>query len=101
MDRRLDLHALLCDVLGNRHCYYQPPETIKMEYPCIIYSWSGDTVRYANNGRYLAKKKYTVTVVDYNPDSELPNALAKLPLCSFDRHYTADNLHHFVYTLYY
>ena len=38
MDRRLQLHEELCSVLGSRNVYFQPPETIKLTYPCIIYS---------------------------------------------------------------
>ena len=32
MDRRLKLHEELCDILGSRNVYFQPPETVKMKY---------------------------------------------------------------------
>ena len=72
-----------------------------MEYPCIVYSRIKTDDKFANNGLYLQKKRYSVKVIDRNPDSASPDKIAKLPLCSFDRHYTADNLNHDVYNIYY
>lgn len=40
-------------------------------------------------------------VIDKNPDSIIADKVESLKMCSFDRHYTADNLNHFVYNLYY
>ena len=38
MANRLDLQALLEDLLGSRNVYYQPPESDKMNYPAIVYA---------------------------------------------------------------
>ena len=38
MANRLDLQALLEDLLGSRNVYYQPPESVKMNYPAIVYA---------------------------------------------------------------
>ena len=101
MNRRLELHALLVNTLGSRNVYFQPPESVKLNYPCIIYSRANDDAKYADNRLYLHKKKYQVKVIDKNPDSEIPDRVRQLPLCRFDRHYSADNLNHDVYTLYF
>lgn len=101
MNRRLQLHAKLIDVLGTSKAYFQPPESIRMDYPCIVYHRDKIDTKYADNIQYLNKKRYTVTVIDKNPDSEIPGRLSKLPLCKFDRHYTKDNLNHDVYNIYY
>jgi hypothetical protein len=42
-----------------------------------------------------------ITVIDANPDSEIPGRIASLSMCIFDRAYRADNLNHDVYQLYY
>ena len=34
---RLELHALLVELLGSTNVYYEPPETLKMSYPAIRY----------------------------------------------------------------
>lgn len=101
MGQRIDLHEILVDKLGSTNVYYQPPETVKMKYPCIVYSKRKPTTKYANNNQYFNRKSYTVTVIDRNPDSQIPDRIAALPLCSFDRNYVADNLNHDVFTLYY
>ena len=101
MDRRQAFHELLCGILGTDHVYFQPPESVQMTYPCIVYVRSSIRTRHAANLPYSLHKQYTVTVIDKDPDSAIPDRIAALPLCSFDRHYTADNLNHDVFQLYY
>lgn len=101
MDRRLKLHQLLVETLGSRNVYFQPPESLKLKYPCIVYNRSGSRYRHADNLKYMYKKRYEVTVIDEDPDSEIADKVEQLPKCSFDRWYTADNLNHYSYTIYY
>ena len=81
--------------------YFQPPSSVSMKYPAIVYSLNDVVNNHANNSVYSQSIAYTVTVIDKNPDSEYVKKVSKLPLCSFDRHYTANNLNHDVYTLYF
>ena len=101
MNTRLDLHELLCDVLGSRNVYFQPPESLKMSYPAIVYSRSRIYNTFANNSVYKQKRAYDLTVIDENPDSEIVDKISKLPLCRFDRHFTSDNLNHDTFTIHY
>ena len=101
MTKRLELQTILCDILGSQNVYYQPPETIKMKYPAIVYERQRIINDYANNDVYRQKTPYTVTVIDRDPDSDISVKLSKLPLCRYDRHFTNDNLNHDVFTLYY
>lgn len=104
---RLELHNEFINILGTQgqeisRVYYQPPESIKMEYPCIKYSRTGVNLRRANNGVYITVNRYEVTVIDYDSDSEIPDKiLTHFQMCSFDRAYSADNLYHTTLTLYY
>ena len=100
-DRRQKLHEVLCGVLGNRNAYFQPPETVKMKYPAIVYELSGIPSLYADGGVYLSGRKYSLTAIDKDPDSPLVDRLILLPTCRFVRHYKADNLNHWVFTLHY
>lgn len=106
MDKRLELHERLCAIVnitepnGDRHVYYQPPESIKIKYPAIIYYRSNIINEYANNGVYMQSPCYEVTVIDEDPDSEIVKLISALPRCRFNRHYTSDNLNHDVFTLY-
>lgn len=101
MGLRIDLHNILKDILQSENVYFQPPPTIKMEYPCIVYRRDfGDTI-FANDKPYRFKKRYQIILIDRNPDSEVVDKLASLPLCLFDRFYTADNLNHDVFKIFF
>lgn len=99
MAQRLELQSLL-EGLTER-VYFQPPLNVAMVYPCILYQLDGDRTKRANNRLYSRTKRYQVTVIDRNPDSELPGKVIELPLCKFNRFYTADNLNHSVFTLFF
>lgn len=101
MGKRLDLHDILVNLLGVNHCYYQPPENLKMDYPAIRYSKSKIETDKANNSVYAKRNKYELIVIDRLPDNPVIDKLLELPYCSYDRHYISDNLHHDVLTLYY
>lgn len=101
MNSRTDLHILLEDILGSKNVYYQPPSNIQMKYPAIVYSRSDIRNTYADNSVYIQKHIYDITVIDKNPDSEIVEKVSKIPTCSFSRHYTADNLNHDTFRLYY
>jgi hypothetical protein len=99
MAQRLVLHDVLLAVVEN--AYFQPPANIQMQYPAIVYQRSGSRSEYADNSLYRGTKEYQVTVIDRNPDSELPDQVERLPLCSFERWFAADNLNHWVFTLFF
>ena len=101
MASRLELQTRLEEILGSRNCYFQPPASLKMSYPAIRYKLNGIDKINANNLAYIQSRSYEVTVIDANPDSEIPDKVSQLPMCRFDRYYTADNLNHYVYTIYY
>lgn len=100
IDGRLGLHEILCEALGSRNVYFQPPENLKMKYPAIVYSRDDFDDSHANNSAYIQKTGYMVTLIDRDPDSGTLDAIRALPHCRFDRHYTADNLNHDVFTIY-
>ena len=98
---REDLHEILVDILGSRQVYFQPPESLKLKYPCIVYERSYIYTDKADNQIYLKHRRYTVTYIDKDPDSEIPEKLLELQHCRFDRHFINDNLNHDVFDLYY
>jgi hypothetical protein len=102
MASRLNLHEEFCDILRSRNVYFQPPASLKMNYPCIRYSLAGVDSKRADDIYYKSMRRYEVTLIDTNPDSEFFDPiLDRFSMCSFDRGYTADNLNHFVFTIYY
>jgi hypothetical protein len=101
MGQRLQLHDILKNVLGSSNVYFQPPVNLKMAYPCIVYQRDDARTEHADNLPYSFTQRYQVTLIDPKVDSEVYPKLTALPLCSYQRFYTADNLNHDVFVLYY
>lgn len=101
MASRLDLQNKLEGLLGNRNVYYQPPESLKMEYPAIRYSKSIISSRHADDVKYTNFTRYEIIVIDRKPDNDVIQKILELPHSSFDRHYVSNNLNHDVINLYY
>jgi len=100
MANRLDLQKALAAALGSKNVYFQPPESVKLQYPCIVYEEiRGNTIR-ANDKMYLYRKAYTVLVIDKNPDSVIPDRIREFHLCDSGNPYKADNLNHWPFTIY-
>lgn len=105
-NRRLELSEELHNLLKENeypdNVYFQPPSTSQMSYPCIRYSYDGMHTLPADNMKYIKKDRYTLIVIDPNPDCQIPDILLEhFKLISFNRSYPADNLNHFVLTLYF
>lgn len=101
MGSRLDLHEILVIALGSRYVYFQPPASVVMKYPCLVYSRDNANAKHASDALYDYTTRYQVTVIDKDPDSAILEKIIRLPLCAFDRHFTADNLNHDIYNLFY
>ena len=101
MAPRTSLQTLFEGLLGSKAVYFQPPSSVQMQYPCIVYKRNDHTTNFADNLPYRTETQYEVTVMDRDPDSPIPDRVLALPRCRFDRHFTADNLNHDVFTLYF
>lgn len=101
MSKRVELGKLLKEILGSNNVYFQPPENFKMSYPCIRYRLEGGDTLYADNVPYRFTRQYELVFIGKDPDSEIINKLAMLPMCRFDRPYVADGLNHYIYHIYY
>jgi len=99
MGQRLELHQTFLTMVPN--VYFQPPPTVQMEYPCIVYHRDYKNTQFADGMPYANRKRYQVTVIDINPDSTIPDQVALLPMCLYDRFFTANNLNHDVFKLFF
>ena len=100
MSNRTKLQSQLEGILGSSEVHFQPPPSIQMKYPAIVYEFSNMRNSYANNVIYRKARCYQVTLIDKNPDSEFVDKLLSLPMCSFDKHFRSDNLNHYIFTIY-
>ena len=102
MGSRLKLHEGFKSILESDSVYFNPPESVRMTYPCIRYTLGAPRQNRANGNVYRHTDRYEVTVIDYDPESEIPDKIQRMfPYVSIDRRYTADNLNHTILTLYY
>ena len=102
MANRLDLQTAFEEILGSRNVYFQPPASVKMQYDAIRYELGGKDIKRANDDLYLMTNQYEGVVITRDPDTTIPDAILKhFKMCSFGRPYTADNLNHYPFTLYY
>lgn len=99
---REEFHTVLCRVLGSNHVYFEPPASVKMVYPAIVYSRGTADVKHADNNIYSYTPCYDVTTISKDPDFDLFwDFKAEFPFCREGRDYNADNLKHKTYTIYY
>lgn len=98
---RIELHGILQDVMvaGGETplLYYQPPESVKLAYPCIIYKLADLTADYADDVPYRRAIRFDITYITRSPISSVPDVLSLQPQFAFDRYYTFENLHHYAY----
>lgn len=100
MGTRLQLHDELLALAPK--AYYQPPETVRMEYPCFRYALSDVDSIHADNTSYHDFTSYSVTYISRTHAEEIIAQMKnRFKYCHFDRPYTADNLYHYNFELYY
>lgn len=101
MGDRLNLQAILEDILGSRNVYFQPPSSISMQYPAIRYELKDIRTNSANNSAtYIVSPGYEGILILDEPDTEYLQKILQIPYCKFGRYYRADNLHHYTFTIY-
>lgn len=105
---RLDIQTFLENFMGNKrilegyqNVYLDPPESINMNYPCIVYKLSDIDVTYADNKSYRKFNRYQLIYITEDPDDPNIYKIMDFEMCSFDRSYNSDNLHHFSYDIFY
>ena len=98
---REQLQSLLEEAAGGNQVYFQPPANVQMSYPCIVYERDNARTIHADNAPYHIRHRYTIKVIDANADSPMWDKVANLPSATHDRHYTAGNLHHDVFNIYF
>lgn len=98
---RVKLQELLETVLGLSNVYFQPPASIQMKYPAIVYNLSDMPRQYANNKAYMGKNRYTVTLIHKNPDNTIKDDMLLVPYCKLVNCLHSDGLYNYVFDLYY
>lgn len=102
MGQPLDLQMELEELMEGNMVKFQPPPSYQLKYPCIVYNLSSGTTIFAGNMPYTFTRRYSVTLMDRDPDSIFVEKLAMaFPMITMDRCFSTEGIHHYVYTLYY
>lgn len=107
MASRLSLQSELQALIGVRtdgkqNVYFQPPESVKLNYPCIVYKKRPASILRADNKPYKYMQGYDVTTITFDPDSDLSKrVICYFEHCRPDRNFVNDNLYHDALVLYY
>lgn len=98
---RLQIQERLEAISDELHVYYQPPASVRLAYPAIVYKLNDIDQAWADDYLYKKDRSYMLTLIYYDPDTDLVEKLLwAFPKLRFDRTYTSDNLYHCVYVLY-
>ena len=101
-ERRLQFDNELRTLLDTTNTYFQPPATVRMSYPCVVYNRLSMDEKRADDRHYTMRPLYSLTVIDRNPDSDwVQRLLDHFPYSRYDRHYVADGLNHDTLSIYY
>ena len=98
---RVELDRILRTTLGSTNVYYDPPESFKLKYPCIVYSLAGHSETFADDNDYYGMKRYTLTYITQDADDPMADTLDKIRYCRLNRPYASDGLYHFAYDIYF
>lgn len=94
-----ELNEVFVELLGTRNVYFQPPPSLKMKYPCIVYESQPMTIKQANNRTFTIHDRYRVIVIDQNPSSAIPKKIAEMQGVRAAHPYVSDNLIHWPFDL--
>jgi len=83
--------------------YFQPTSDIRLQYPCIIYNVDEIEVLRADDGvAYKVDRSYNLTIIDEDPDSEIPyRIIQEFAYSTFVGVDVTDGLYHNRMKLYY
>ena len=98
---RAKLHHILEGILGSKNVYYDPPESFKLKYPCIVYYMEGFYDISADNQTYRRMRRYNMTYITTDSEDSVADQLADLRYCTFNRSFSVSDLFHFAYTIFY
>lgn len=102
MDKRLELHNKLIELVGSNSVYFQPPASVKLSYPCVIYSIGEGSAMRADSMLYNYTHSYELLFIYKQPNiAIIEKVLMALPMSRMTRAYVADNLNHYAFRVYY
>lgn len=98
---RVTLDAILRATLGSTNVYFDPPESFKLKFPCIVYTEAPPIERFADNSPYNRMKKYMLVYITRDADDPMVDKIDDLRYCNLVRSYISDGFRHYAFDLFY
>lgn len=100
--RRYEFQAKLAECLGSKNVYFNPPESMKISYPCIVYARSRKSIKRADDNAYSTRTGYDVTIIQRDPDASIVDSIFySFPYVQYNRTFVSENLYHDVFVIYF
>ena len=101
MNNSTKLRQIFAGIIESDNVYFNPQDSIRLKYPCIIFNEAPGSIVRADNELYKFVRKYEFKYITKDPDETMVDKLLKLPMCSPGRIYASDNLYHYTFIIYY
>lgn len=109
MKSRSELQKELEELLGTsnlpleeKRVYFQPPSSVKLKYPCIIYNLTRTDVRSGDNKKYIKHNEYHIKHLFKSLKNELKDSiLDRFNYITHDTRFVSDGIYNDDFTLYY
>ena len=70
MDKRISLQVEL-EGLAGRNVYFQPPASVQLVYPCVIYNLSAGDAKRADDSVYTYTNRFELIFIYRKPNIEI------------------------------
>jgi len=103
MNRREELHDELVKLLGTENVFFQKPSN-RLKYPAIVYSLDNADTKFADSIPYLLRHRYQISYLTLDPDDDMIDKIAMSPVLQrieLVNHFVSDNIHHYIYKIYF
>lgn len=102
MHNRSELHKKLERLMGSSNVYFQPPASVQLSYPCVIYTLGTGDMKRADDSVYMYTYSYEVIFIYKRPNIDIVEQVLKtFSMSSIYRVYVSDNLNHYAFRIYY
>ena len=102
MHNRSELNKKLERLIGSSNVYFQPPTSVQLSYPCVIYTLGTGDMKRADDSVYMYTYSYEVTFIYKRPNIDIVEQVLKtFSMSSIYRVYVSDNLNHYAFRIYY
>lgn len=102
MHNRSELHEKLEMLIDSSNVYFQPPASVQLSYPCVIYTLGTGDMKRADDSVYMYTHSYEVIFIYKRPNIDIVEQVLKtFSMSSIYRVYVSDNLNHYAFKIYY